>query len=240
MQAAGYSRAGAKCGGGAIRSFNDHRYIQNKVTKSIQHAPIKYQQRQVKKEVQVDSVLFAAGTIYSTSLFSLMIFTPGWFTIRRIMRNLMCLFPLIALYCYLLIKSWQPDTLQLMMPGSLQEGISKGAINPQFFPTASTISTLLSRQLTAASLWIHLLVGNFVIGRYIYLNGLEKSLVTLHSLLLAFVCGPVGLISHMLTTIFQRKQKVVQISGSSQSFQGNLEAHIVQYKGGLIILEPYQ
>lgn len=42
--------------------------------------------------------------------------------------------------------SWQPDTLQLMMPGSLEEGLRTG--EPQFFPKLEGIMALLSRRLT--------------------------------------------------------------------------------------------
>lgn len=45
--------------------------------------------------------------------------------------------------------SWQPDTLQLMMPGSIEEGLRTG--EPQFFPKLQGIMALLSRRVTGAS-----------------------------------------------------------------------------------------
>ena len=45
-------------------------------------------------------------------------------------------------------QSWQPDTLQLMMPGNLEEGLRTGQV--QFFPQLEGIMTLLSRRVTGA------------------------------------------------------------------------------------------
>ena len=68
------------------------------------------------------------------------------------------LVPLALLYGALLVQSWQPDTLSLIMPGSLSDGLA-GGFRPQFFPRLDTIALLFSRSVaTAASMWVHLQV----------------------------------------------------------------------------------
>jgi hypothetical protein len=81
------------------------------------------------------------------------------------------LLPLALAYGVLLSGSWQPDTLSLIMPGSLEAGLRAGGFNPQFFPQLSGIQTLFARGATAASLWVHLLAANAFAARHVYLDG---------------------------------------------------------------------
>eukprot|EP01025_Chloroclados_australasicus_P056655 TRINITY_DN7040_c0_g1_i1.p1 TRINITY_DN7040_c0_g1~~TRINITY_DN7040_c0_g1_i1.p1 ORF type:complete len:242 (-),score=-0.51 TRINITY_DN7040_c0_g1_i1:354-1079(-) len=192
------------------------------------------------ESVGLESVLFASGTIDYGGLFAMMTFMPKLSQKINLMQNITYFVPLIALYGYLLYRSWQPDTLQLMMPGSLQEGVSEGALKPQFFPTVASISTLLSRQTTAASLWLHILIGNLIIGRYIFLSGLRKGIVTFHSLLAAAVFGPFGLLLHFITSFLQRKKVSTEhLNMYSVGSQQN-EPVIFYHNGGKIILLPYE
>ena len=73
--------------------------------------------------------------------------------------------PCVA-YLLLLVASWSPDTLSLMMPGSLEAGLNAGTFNPQFFPSLAGISTLLSRRGVAASAWMHLACVNLFVARH--------------------------------------------------------------------------
>ena len=53
----------------------------------------------------------------------------------RYTRSPLPLVPLcVVAYLALLVASWSPDTLSLMMPGSLEAGLTSGGWNPQFFP----------------------------------------------------------------------------------------------------------
>ena len=75
------------------------------------------------------------------------------------LRSPLPLVPLCVAYLALLCASWSPDTLSLMMPGSLAEGLATG--QPQFFPRLDGIMTLLSRRVTASSAWLHIACINF-------------------------------------------------------------------------------
>ena len=139
---------------------------------------------------------FVAASAYAVLLFSGMLLPPvAWR--RRAVASLWTYAPLGALYLALLVLSWEPDTLSLMLPGSWEEGLRTGA--PQFFPQLRCIMELLQRRITAASAWAHLLAINAFLGRYIYLDGWRSGVLTQHSLLLALFAGPLGLASHSFT-----------------------------------------
>lgn len=53
--------------------------------------------------------------------------------VRDLIRSNLVFVPLGLAYLALLAQSWAPDTLSLMMPGSLGQAFT-GSFNPQFFP----------------------------------------------------------------------------------------------------------
>lgn len=106
--------------------------------------------------------------------------------------------PCVA-YLLLLVASWSPDTLSLMMPGSLEAGLSAGGFNPQFFPSLDGISTLLSRRAVAASAWMHLACVNLFVARHAAMKAAKGGHALAHTLVLSFVFGPAGLFSHFFT-----------------------------------------
>jgi len=114
--------------------------------------------------------------------------------------------PCVA-YLLLLVASWSPDTLSLMMPGSLEAGLSAGTFNPQFFPSLAGISTLLSRRGVAASAWTHLACVNLFVARHAAMRAARGGWALAHTLALAFVFGPAGLCAHFLTAAFGRRRK---------------------------------
>ena len=53
-----------------------------------------------------------------------MLLLPRWSITYRLMKGYAVFLPLSAVYIVLLARSWTPDMLQLMMPGSLDAGLS--------------------------------------------------------------------------------------------------------------------
>ncbi len=49
---------------------------------------------------------------------------PFWRDAVRVLRTDAIFVPLATAYGVLLLQSWQPDTLRLMMPGSFAEGFA--------------------------------------------------------------------------------------------------------------------
>ena len=53
-----------------------------------------------------------------------MLLLPRWSITHRLMKGYTVFLPLSVVYIVLLARSWTPDMLQLMMPGSLDAGLS--------------------------------------------------------------------------------------------------------------------
>lgn len=141
------------------------------------------------------------STLYCVPLCLLILLAPRWRSAYRLLISDVILLPLVAVYIELLARSWQPDTLSLMMPGSLADGFAGGKLTPQWIPKLAGISQLFSRHATAASLWVHLLAINMFAARWIMFDGLRNRIGTLHSVLVAAVFGPLGICSHFLTQV---------------------------------------
>lgn len=89
---------------------------------------------------------------------------------RKWLSSNLVFLPLAAAYLCLLIQSWTPDTLSIIMPGSLEAGLSSG-FNPQFFPKLEGIAELFSRPSVAASWLLHVMVINLFAAKTVLLEG---------------------------------------------------------------------
>jgi len=116
------------------------------------------------------TALFTASTVFVAILGILMMFFPAWSKTRQLVTSPWSITPIAVAYGILLGWSWQQDTLKLILPGNLADGL-KGGFKPQFFPSLAGIVTLFSRVATAASLWVHILAINLFAAREIYLDG---------------------------------------------------------------------
>jgi hypothetical protein len=118
----------------------------------------------------------------------------------RFTKSPMSLAPPCVAYLGLLVMSWSPDTLSLMMPGSLEQGLTHGKFNPQFFPSLDGIAQLLSRRAVTSSAWMHLACVNLFVARHASLKAAAGGWGVAHTLLITFVFGPFGLFSHWATS----------------------------------------
>lgn len=71
--------------------------------------------------------------------------------VRSTIESLWFIAPVALAYLFLLAISWQPDTLSLMMPGSIEEGIASGDFAPlkppggMCTPSAARSSSAITR-----------------------------------------------------------------------------------------------
>jgi len=66
-------------------------------------------------------------------------------------------------------------------------------------PKLADIAKFLGAETAAATGWIHFLVMDLFVGRWIYLEGQRTGVWTVHSLALCLFAGPMGLLSHIVT-----------------------------------------
>ena len=156
------------------------------------------------------------------------------------LRSPLPLVPLCVAYLALLCASWSPDTLSLMMPGSLAEGLATG--QPQFFPRLDGIMTLLSRRVTAASAWLHIACINFFVGKVAATRAAELRIPVAHTLLLTSITGPIGLLSHWITQeVFAGSKARARRRAMTASETSPALRLVVGVNGGVILPErrPY-
>jgi hypothetical protein len=143
--------------------------------------------------------LAAAAGIAFASACALALLPRSWPLTQAVARARWPLIPLSLAYAALLAASWEPDTLRLMMPGSLSEGLAAGKFAPQFFPTLDGVAALFRRPFTAASFLVHVAVANLVAARAVFWDASLRGVPAAHSILLCAVLGPVGVLAHVLT-----------------------------------------
>ena len=128
------------------------------------------------------SQLFDFGNIFVLPFWFLMIFLPKWGITKKVMESFIPFVLLAALYIYLFSSSITPDSADAWS-------------NPQL----TDIARLFSDESVAATGWIHFLVLDLFVGRWIYWEGQKTGVWTIHSLALCLFAGPVGLLSHIVT-----------------------------------------
>ncbi|MEH2461187.1 ABA4-like family protein [Nostoc sp.] len=141
------------------------------------------------------SQLFNVANLFVLPFWTLMILLPNWKVTRQIMSSYLPFVLLAGAYLYLFINSITPEN-------------AKALSNPQL----ADIARLFADETAAATGWIHFLVMDLFVGRWIYWEGQKTGIWTIHSLALSLFAGPLGLLSHILTdwiakTFFPKSQQ---------------------------------
>ena len=132
--------------------------------------------------------LFSGANLFVLPFWVLMILLPNWAVTQRVMASYLPFIALAGLYLYLFGLSITPESAQALS-------------NPQL----ADIARFFSIETAAATGWVHFLVMDLFVGRWIYWEGQQTGTWTLHSLALCLFAGPIGLLSHIITrSISQR------------------------------------
>ncbi|WP_017314633.1 ABA4-like family protein [Mastigocladopsis repens] len=132
--------------------------------------------------------IFNVANLFVLPFWALMIFLPKWKVTQRVMESYLPFVPLAAAYLYLFVTSITPENAQALS-------------NPQL----ADIARFFADEKAAATGWIHFLVMDLFVGRYIYLEGQKTGVWTIHSLALSLFAGPLGLLSHIFTYWITKK-----------------------------------
>ncbi|BAY41203.1 hypothetical protein NIES2111_55990 [Nostoc sp. NIES-2111] len=126
--------------------------------------------------------LFNIANIFVLPFWTLMILLPNWKVTKRVMESYIPFLFLAGAYLYLFISSITPENAQALS-------------NPQL----ADIARFFADEKAAATGWIHFLVMDLFVGRWIYWEGQKTGIWTIHSLILCLFAGPLGVLSHMFT-----------------------------------------
>jgi hypothetical protein len=127
--------------------------------------------------------LFNFGNVFVLPFWALMVIAPNWAWTRRIMSSYIPFAVLAAMYLYCFVVSLDPDSMDSFAN-----------------PTLANLASLFGDERVMATGWIHYLVMDLFVGRWIYQQGQETEVWTRHSLVLCLFAGPMGLLSHIVTT----------------------------------------
>ncbi|CBN57433.1 MULTISPECIES: ABA4-like family protein [Kamptonema] len=126
--------------------------------------------------------IFNAANIFVLPFWALMILLPNWGITRKVMNSFIPFVVLAALYIYLFISSITPENAAALS-------------NPKL----ADIARFFADEKATATGWIHFLVMDLFVGRWIYWEGQRTGVWTIHSLALSLFAGPMGLLSHIVT-----------------------------------------
>lgn len=126
---------------------------------------------------------FTVANIFVLPFWTLMVLLPHWDWTRRLMSSLLPFVALAMLYVGLFVLT------------TLTSDSAQSFANP----TLSDVALLFSDEKAAATGWIHYLVMDLFVGRWIYWEGQRTGVWTRHSLVLCLFAGPMGLLSHIVT-----------------------------------------
>lgn len=126
--------------------------------------------------------LFTAANLFVLPFWTLMILLPNWGVTRKVMESLIPFVVLAALYLFLL-------------SGTITSESAQALSNPKL----ADIARFFAEERAAATGWVHFLVMDLFVGRWIYLEGQRTGIWTIHSIALCLFAGPLGLLSHILT-----------------------------------------
>lgn len=131
----------------------------------------------------ITTQLFSLANLFILPFWSLMILLPNWGVTKKVMESYLPFVVLAGLYIYFLTTAITPESAQTLS-------------NPQL----ADIARFFADEKAAATGWAHFLVMDLFVGRWIYWEGQKTGVWTIHSLILCLFAGPVGLLSHILTS----------------------------------------
>lgn len=143
-------------------------------------------------------IVFNIANFFVLPFWGCMVLLPRWQGTQRLMDSLIPFVCLAIIYFSLFIYSLDPNQAAIWSN-----------------PTLTDLAALFSIPKIMATGWVHYLVMDLFVGRWIYQQGVEKGIVTTHSLILCLFAGPIGLLSHIITawlTVFfqQKKASVIE------------------------------
>ncbi|MEI6445671.1 MAG: ABA4-like family protein [Nostocales cyanobacterium ELA583] len=126
--------------------------------------------------------LFNFANLFVLPFWALMILLPNWNVTRKVMESYLPFVVLSGAYLYLFVTSITPENAAALS-------------NPQL----ADIAKFFSNEDAAAIGWIHFLVMDLFVGRWIYWEGQKTGIWTIHSITLCLFAGPLGVLSHIFT-----------------------------------------
>lgn len=131
--------------------------------------------------------LFSLSSLTAIPFWLLMIFAPRWTWTRRVIGSPFVILPAAILYTI------------VVLPNAIN------AFPTLANPTLETVQTLLGSSAGATIAWVHFLAFDLFVGRWAYLDSLERDihpLVMAPILFLTLMFGPAGFVLYLIARAF--------------------------------------
>ncbi|MGF1458221.1 MAG: ABA4-like family protein [Leptolyngbyaceae cyanobacterium] len=132
--------------------------------------------------------IFQVANLSVLPFWALMIVLPNWGGTRWLMRSFIPYAALASLYVYLFV--------------TLDGGVLTAFSDPEL--DLASLAGMFANPHVMALGWVHFLVMDLFVGRWIYWQGQENRVFTRHSLALCLFAGPLGLLVHLITAAIAR------------------------------------
>lgn len=129
-------------------------------------------------------LIFSGANLLVLPFWALMVLLPNWRVTRWVMGSYIPYAALASLYLYLFVTGLDAESLEAFS-------------DPQL--SLADLAAVFSDARVTATGWVHFLVMDLFVGRWIYWQGQNQRIFTRHSLLLCLFAGPIGLLSHLVT-----------------------------------------
>nr|WP_041596125.1 ABA4-like family protein [Halothece sp. PCC 7418] len=128
------------------------------------------------------NLAFDIANLFVLPFWALIIFLPNWGVTKKVMSSYVPFIILVGFYIFFFANTLNAESA---------EALSN--------PDLPTISQFFGEESAAATGWAHFLVMDLFVGRWVYWQGQEKGIFTVHSIILCLFAGPIGLLSHIIT-----------------------------------------
>ncbi|HEY9887064.1 MAG TPA: ABA4-like family protein [Candidatus Obscuribacterales bacterium] len=133
--------------------------------------------------------IFQVANLVVLPFWALMVLLPQWSVTQRLMQSYIPFAALASLYVYLFVT----------VDGSIVEAFSDPNLK------LDTLAGMFANSHVMATGWVHYLVMDLFVGRWIYQQGLAQGIFTRHSLALCLFAGPLGLLTHFVTAAIAQR-----------------------------------
>lgn len=127
-------------------------------------------------------LVFNVANLFVLPFWVLLIFLPNWGVTQKVMSSFLPFVVLVGVYIFFFVNTFTVDSIQALSN-----------------PDLATLTQLLSEESVAAASWAHFLVMDLFVGRWVYWQGQQQGIFTVHSIILCLFAGPIGLLSHLIT-----------------------------------------
>lgn len=128
-------------------------------------------------------LIFNIANVFVLPFWAIMIFLPNWKITQKVMESLIPFALLALVYLAFFVFAISPESAQALAS-----------------PQLADIARAFADEKVMATGWTHYLVMDLFVGRWIYWQGQKSGIWTGHSLILCLFAGPLGLLSHIVTT----------------------------------------